>query len=130
MKTLKIIMTALLGILGAVSVFMTLSIILNLFGIREKEGNFVWFIVYTNLVCGILYLFAAHQLWKNEKRSILTLFVATVLLLLVFSIFLIYIYKGGVHETQTIYAMLLRTAFTLIMAELGFYSYKRILLTV
>ncbi|HNO55047.1 MAG TPA: hypothetical protein PKI85_08045, partial [Chitinophagaceae bacterium] len=73
MKALKIVQTVLLSFFGLVTVFMASSVIFDLFGIREKEGNYVLFIVYTNLICGILYLLAAYTTWTKPKLSFKTL---------------------------------------------------------
>lgn len=49
------------------TLFMSSSVILDLFGIREREGDYVLFIVWTNFVAGILYLISAFGLLKAQK---------------------------------------------------------------
>jgi hypothetical protein len=120
---LKITHTILLILIGAISVFMTLSIIFDVFGIREKEGNYVMFIVVANLICGVLYLFAAINNWINLAYSFYSLVVASLLLIVVFIFLGMYISNGGIHETKTVNAMTFRTVFTLVMT---FLSYKMI----
>ena len=125
MKALKIIQTILLSFFGLVTVFMASSVIFNLFGIREKEGNYVLFIVYTNLVCGILYLMAAYTTWTTPKLSFTSLVVSLALLIVAFIAFQFYIYNGGIHEAKTIKAMVFRIVFTAIMTGIGWLSIKK-----
>ncbi len=125
MKALKIIQTILLSFFGLVTVFMASSVIFNLFGIREKEGNYVLFIVYTNLVCGILYLMAAYTTWTTPKLSFTSLLVSLALLIVAFIAFQFYIYNGGIHEAKTIKAMVFRIVFTAIMTGIGWLSIKK-----
>lgn len=125
MKALKIIQTILLSFFGLVTVFMASSVIFNLFGIREKEGNYVLFIVYTNLVCGILYLMAAYTTWTTPKLSFTSLVISLALLIVAFIAFQFYIYNGGIHEAKTIKAMVFRIVFTAIMTGIGWLSIKK-----
>lgn len=130
MKALKIIQTILLSFFGLVTVFMASSVIFNLFGIREKEGNYVLFIVYTNLVCGILYLLAAYTTWTTPKLSFTSLLVSLALLIVAFIAFQFYIYNGGIHEAKTIKAMVFRIVFTAIMTGIGWLSIKKRILII
>lgn len=50
---------------GLLTLFLSSSVIFDLFGIRAKEGNYVLFVVVTNFICSILYLFAAFGIIKN-----------------------------------------------------------------
>lgn len=125
MHKLKIVHTLLLFLIGAVSVFMTLSVIFDLFGIRAKEGNYVLFIVYANLVCGIIYLYAAIANWKNLTNSFYGLVFASLILIVAFIAFGVYISNGGIHEVKTIKAMTFRTVFTLIMAALSYVMLRK-----
>ncbi|MCC6384018.1 MAG: hypothetical protein LC117_09115 [Bacteroidia bacterium] len=125
MKLLKIIHTFLLACLGAVSVFMTLSVIFNLFGIREIEGNYVLFVVYSNLVCGIIYLCAAIANWKNLTFSFYIMVLASLILIVTFIFFGVYITGGGIYEAKTVKAMTFRTIFTVVMAVVSFILLRR-----
>jgi glucan phosphoethanolaminetransferase (alkaline phosphatase superfamily) len=124
MKALKIIQTVLLSFFGLLTVFMASSVIFDLFGIREKEGNYVLFIVYTNLICGILYLLAAYTTWTKPKLSFKSLLISLSLLIIAFVAFLLYIQNGGIHEEKTVKAMLFRIVFTAIMTGIGWLNLK------
>lgn len=61
---------------GLLTLFLSTSVIFDLFGIRAKEGNYVLFIVWANLISSILYLFAAygfikHKLLKHSHYQVL-----------------------------------------------------------
>ncbi|HTO17263.1 MAG TPA: hypothetical protein VLZ83_15975 [Edaphocola sp.] len=125
MKMLRNIVILLLTIIGAVSLFMSSSIIFDTFGIREKEGNYVLLVVYSNLLCGILYLIAAFKIWQQKTTSIYLLTLALIILIIAFIGLIIHINAGGLYETKTIKAMTFRILFTLIMLFLA----RKIILT-
>ena len=125
MKTIKIILTLLLSLFGIVSVFMTSSILFDWFGIREMEGNYVLFIVYANLICGIIYLYAAYAIWENKKSAIWALGLAIFILMFAFIALGWYIREGGIYEPQTIKAMSFRTLMTLALLILSYGTLKK-----
>lgn len=112
-----------IAFLGVVSLFMTTSVIFDLFGIREKEGNYVLFIVVANFICAVLYLIAAYGFFKRKKWTTMILNIASGILIVAFIGLLIYIYSGGIYEHKTIGAMIFRTLLTVGFA---FVSYKYI----
>jgi len=124
-KALKIVQSLLLTGFGALSVFMTLSVIFDWFGIREKEGNYVLFIVYTNLICGLIYLYAAFINWKKQQNSFYVLAAATTILIVVFIALQVYASNGGIHEVKTINAMLFRIGFTTFLTAISFFILKK-----
>lgn len=125
MKFLKILICFLLTVIGLVSLFMTFSILFDLFGMRQKEGNYVPFIVYANLVCGLIYLYAVTQIWKLKKSGIYALGLACLILILAFIALRIYISHGGIYEEKTIHAMTFRTVFTIVMTGLSMIIIKK-----
>lgn len=125
MKATKIFISTFLLLFGAVSIFMTTSIIFDLFGIREKEGNFVYFIIYANLICGLIYLFVAYLIWKNIKVATYGLALASLILVSAFAVFLNYINQGGVYETKTVFAMGFRSSITIILMGISFYLMRK-----
>jgi glucan phosphoethanolaminetransferase (alkaline phosphatase superfamily) len=125
MKYLKIIQTILLALIGAVSLFMTTSVVFDLFGIREKEGNYVPFIVYTNMACAFIYLIASYTNRKYAKLSFALLVIASLALIIAFISMKVYINNGGIHEAKTVKAMIFRTVFTILMAVIGYMAWKK-----
>lgn len=122
---MKNILVIFLFIFGGLTVFMGSSVIFDWFGIRKIEGNYVNFVVIANLICGLIYLFAAYNLIKNKKISGYALLIAFLILIVTFSLFINYISNGGIYEQRTLKAMSFRTAITLIAAFLSFRIYKK-----
>ncbi|HLT50779.1 MAG TPA: hypothetical protein VKZ93_02415 [Arenibacter sp.] len=52
---------------GLLTLFLSTSVIFDLFDIRAKQGNYVLFVVWSNFICSMLYLFAAYGLLGTEK---------------------------------------------------------------
>ena len=115
----------LVGILGVVSLFMTASIIFDLFEIREKEGNYVPFIVYANFVCSFLYLYCCYGFFTKNKCTTTCLFIAVGILIVAYIALIIYIQVGGVFEMKTVKAMLARISLTILLAGISWYYITR-----
>lgn len=112
-----------MAFLGIVSLFMTTSVIFDLFGIRAQEGNYVLFIVVANFICAFLYLIAAYGFFTRKKWTTMILNIASGILIVAFIGLVTYIYSGGIYEHKTIGAMIFRTLLTVVFA---FVSYKYI----
>jgi len=125
MKTLKIILCVFLALFGALTAFMGSSVVFDLFGIREIEGNYVDFVVKANLFCGLIYLFASYDIWHNRKTGVYALLAAFIILVITFVFFFNHINHGGLYEQKTVKAMSFRTILTLIAFVLSFYILKK-----
>jgi hypothetical protein len=107
------------------TLFMSGSVIFDLFGIRAKEGNYVLFIVVSNFVCGIIYLFSAVGLYAQKKWTTRLLILSVAILILSFNRLLLHISSGGLYETQTVKAMIFRISITLLFAGVSWYYISR-----
>jgi len=107
------------------TLFMSGSVIFDLFGIRAKEGNYVLFIVWTNFICGIIYLIAAYNWLKLKNFTYKILSSATVLLIISYTSLFIHINNGGLYEEKTVRAMLFRIVITLIFALISYFTLPR-----
>ncbi len=125
LNILRITNSIALTFFGGLSIFLILSIIFGWLGIREKEGNYVLFIVYANLICGIIYLIAAYANFIKFRKTFLLLSVVIGVLLAAFIAFLFYINSGGIHEEKTIGAMLFRIGITIGVTLLSFYTINK-----
>ncbi|MEO9210571.1 MAG: hypothetical protein ABI208_05705 [Ginsengibacter sp.] len=116
-----------IALFGIATLFMSTSVIFNLFNIREKEGNYVLFVVYANLICSILYLASAYGFFTKKKWTVITLVTSIGVLILAFIGLGIYIFSGGIYELKTIDAMALRTLLTVGFAliSLNYISKKK-----
>ena len=115
MKTkLSIIIAIVLFCIGVLSLFLTTSIFLNLFDIREKEGNYVLFVVIANLICSLLFLSASWGLLQKKEWTKKILIITVFILLFTLGALVIYASFGGVYELKTFYALIFRILITLI----------------
>lgn len=122
MKTIILRSSAVLITLFAmVTLFMSTSVLFDLFGIREKEGNYVLFVVLSNFIAGFLYLFAAYGLFTEKKWSTKLILITTVILIVSFAGLLIHANTGGIYEQKTITAMISRIAITGAFASISWF---------
>jgi uncharacterized membrane protein (UPF0136 family) len=108
-----------------ITLFMSTSVIFNLFGIREKEGNYVLFVVISNFIAGFLYLFAAYALFTEKKWATKLLLITTAILIVSFVGLLIHANTGGIYEQKTIKGMLSRIAITGAFAGIARFSISK-----
>jgi hypothetical protein len=78
--TSAVILTA----FGLLTLFLSTSVIFDLFGIRAKEGNYVLFVVWSNFISSILYLFAAYGFVKVKNWTTILLGISTLILIAAF----------------------------------------------
>jgi hypothetical protein len=107
------------------TLFLSTSVIFDLFGIRAKEGNYVLFVVWSNFISSILYLFAAYGFIKSKKWTSILLGISTIILIAAFIGLKIHANSGGIYETKTIGAMIFRIAVTLVFAIIAFFTINK-----
>jgi hypothetical protein len=112
---------ALLLLFGGITLLMSSAVLLDLFDIRSKQGNYVPFIVWANWICGFIYLAAAYGFFTKQiwTRNILSS--AALILIVGFVSLLFHITSGGLYEQKTVMAMVFRTVMTLGFALLAHY---------
>ena len=128
MKTKKIINTlsaTILALFALLTLFLSSAVIFDWFGIRAKEGNYVLFIVWANLISSILYLFAVYGFVKRTKWTFWVLFTALIILIIAFITLLFYVSNGGIHEEKTIKAMIFRMLVTLSFSLVAFFNINK-----
>lgn len=103
------------------TLFMSGSVIFDLFGIRAKEGNYVLFVVVLNFICGFLYLVAAYGLFTQKRWTTRLLIAAVGILVVSFLGLLWHINSGGIFEMGTVKAMLFRISITLLFSGISWY---------
>lgn len=124
MKVQKITSVFLFGF-GLLTLFLSTSIIFDLFEIRIREGNYVLFIVWANFICSFLYFLAAYG-FRRSKKWTTKLLISSVLILIIALIgLMIHIYSGGLYETKTIGAMIFRTSITIIFTLISYYNISK-----
>src|SRR5690606_26145430 len=105
--------------------FLSGSVIFDLFDIRSNQGNYVLFIVWANLISGLLYLLAAFAFFKKKIWASIPLAVSAIILVVAFLGLIIYINAGGVHESRTIGAMIFRIVVTLTLFAVTYFTTHR-----
>lgn len=121
-KTLRYASASFLLILGLITLFLSTSVIFDLFDIRSKEGNYVLFIVEANFICSILYLISVYGFFKTKRWTIILLVIASVILIAFNIVLKMYISNGGIYETKTVYAMLFRTSLTIALTLIAYFT--------
>lgn len=108
-----------LSLFALVTLFMSTSVIFDLFGIRQKEGNYVLFVVVSNFICGWLYLLAAYGFFLRKYWATLVLLLALTILLGSFAGLVWHIQAGLLYEEKTVKALIFRIGLTAIFTVLS-----------
>lgn len=124
-KILPYLFATLLAGFGLLTLFLSTSVIFDLFGIRAKEGNYVLFVVWSNFISSILYIFAAYGIIKNKRWTATLLVISTLILIAAFIGLKIHINSGGIYETKTVGAMIFRIAVTFVFAIIAFFTINK-----
>jgi hypothetical protein len=119
-KIVLYIVVSLLTGFGLLTLFLSTSVIFDLFDIRAKEGNYVLFVVWSNFISSFLYLISVYGLIASKKWTFKTLIFSAVILSAAFIGLLLYIQSGGLYEGKTIGAMVFRISLTVAFT---FYTY-------
>lgn len=112
-KSISYLLSVSLTGFGLLTLFLSSSILFDLFGIRAKEGNYVLFVVWSNFISSLLYLAAAYGFAASKNWTIQLLTISTLILISSFIGLIIYANLEGIYETKTISAMIFRIAVTL-----------------
>lgn len=116
------IAAVIITLFALLTLFLSTSVIFDLFDIRAKEGNYVLFVVWSNFISSILYLFAAYGFIKNKKWTATLLGISTLMLIAAFIGLKIHASSGGIYETKTIDAMIFRISVTLVFAIIAYFT--------
>ena len=120
-KAIPYISAILLAGFGLLTLFLSSSVIFDLFDIRAREGNYVLFVVWSNFVSSLLYLFAAYGFFKNKKWTIWPLGISFILLVAAYIGLNIHAKAGGLYETKTMNAMIFRITVTLVFTAIAYF---------
>ena len=105
---------------GLLTIFAGGSVILDLFGMRAKEGNYVSYVVWASFISGILYIFAAYGFFKNKIWTKTILMYAIYILLAGFVGLIIWILQKEPYETAIIFKLSFR-----VLLSVGLYWVAR-----
>ena len=125
-KIILFITGCIVAFFGIITLFMSTSVIFGLFDIREKEGNYVLFVVVANFICAFLYLAGAYGFFKRKRWTTKLMNAAVAILVITFIGLAIHIYSGGIYEEKTVKAMMFRTFLSIAFSLIAFrYITKR-----
>jgi predicted RND superfamily exporter protein len=124
-KALPYLLATILTGFGLLTLFLSTSLILDLFGIRAKEGNYVLFVVWSNFISSILYLIASYGFVTSKKWTAKLLGVSTIILITALIGLFYHINSGGNYETKTISAMIFRISVTMVFAALAYFTINK-----
>lgn len=124
-KIIPYLLVTILAGFGLLTLFLSTSVIVDLFGIRAKEGNYVLFVVWSNFICSIIYLFAAYGYFKGKKWTATLLGISTLILVSAFVGLLFHANSGGIYEAKTIKAMVFRISVTLVFAIIAHFTISK-----
>lgn len=119
------ITAAIILLFSLITIFTSAAVLFDLFGVREKQGNFVFFVVASNFIIGISYLWTVYGFFKEKKWTTFLLTIILSVLIISFSALLIHISSGGIYEMKTIYAMIFRISITLLFTVISWLFISR-----
>lgn len=123
-KALPYIIAAIVAAFGLLTIFLSGSVIFDLFGIRAKEGNYVPLVVWANFISSIIYLLASYGLFKKKKWPVWLLTISALILVAAFIGLKIHINDGGLYESKTVNAMLFRIGLSVLIAVASYFLLK------
>ena len=124
-KIILYLVAAMLIAFGLLTLFLSSSVIFDLFDIRSKEGNYVLFVVWSNFISSFLYLVAVYGLLTMKKWAYKILGLSAIILTIAFIGFLFYIQSGGIHETKTVGAMVFRIGLTVAFTLFAYFTINK-----
>ena len=110
-----------------ITLILSTSILLDILGIREQQGHYVPLIIWSNFLCGCLYILSIIGLFTHKKWSIVPMVLALFILVGAFFGLYIHIMDGGLYEDKTIMALFFRITLTLFLAFGTYVSTKPLL---
>lgn len=120
-KTILYLAVTFLAVFGLVTLFLTTSIILDLFRIRAMEGNYVPFIIWANFISSMLYLISAYGFVQRKRWTFKLLGSSAIILIVAYAGLFLHINFGGLYEVKTIGAMAFRISFTVVFIVVAFF---------
>lgn len=124
-KVILYLAVAVLTGFGLLTIFLSTSVIFDLFDVRAKEGNYVLFVVWSNFISSFIYLISAYGLLASKKWTFKTLGFSSIILSATFFGFILYIQSGGIHESKTVGAMLFRITLTFLFTLFAYFTINK-----
>jgi len=117
-KLEKKIVTILLSAFALLTLFLSSSVLFDLFGMRAKEGNFVPVVVWANFFSSLLYLVAVYGYNKKQNWMTIPMLTAVATLIVAQILFYVHIVNEGLYEERTVGALIFRISITILFTYL------------
>jgi len=118
--------TFVLAAFGALTFFLSSSVIFDLFGIREKEGDYVLFVVIANFISSIIYFAAVYGFLNRKNWTYKILIISVIIIIAAFIGLNFHINAGGLYEAKTVKALIFRTSLTTIFTIIAYYTINKV----
>lgn len=118
-KLMPFTIIIILVIYGLITLFLSSSLLLDLFDVRLQNTNYVDFVVWGNLLCGILYLVSSIGFLKSKNWAIKPLLSAVIILIAAFIGLQFHINAGGAYLEKTQGALIFRLIITILFIGLA-----------
>jgi len=96
-KYILYLLGLILVVFGLLTLYLSGSIIFDLFGVRAKQGDYVLLVIWMNFITSFLYLFTAYGFFTFKKWASKTLTMALFVLILGAIGFYFHINSGGIY---------------------------------
>jgi hypothetical protein len=124
-KLIKYIPAIIIAAFGFLTLFLSTTVILDLVGMCEKQGNYVLFVIWVNFFCGLAYVVAAYGFVKSKTWTAKLLAVAMFVLIMTYFAFTSYVNGGGVHKEDTFGALLFRLGVTTVFTLIAYFTINK-----
>ncbi len=118
-----------LGVFGLLTLYLSGSIIFDLFGMRAKQGDYVMPVIWANFIASLLYLIAAFGFIKQKKHTTKILALAFIVLIMGAVGLYLHINSGGVYMQKTIKAIGFRMGVTLMFLVFSYFKITKLKIT-
>jgi|SRR6185312_4513524 len=109
----------LLLLLGVYNFFIAVSLLFYSPEFKKMEGNFIYFIIFINLLSAIIYLTGSFGFFKEKSWIISFLFFSTLILVVSFMGLLIHVLTGGSYDEKIILSITFRTFITCVFTGIA-----------
>lgn len=111
-----------LAAFGFLALFLSISVIFDLFDFRSQEGNYVLFIGWINFISSLFYLFAAYGFIEGKKWTANLMGISSVMIILAFLGLLFHINSGCIYGNKVIGVMTFRIIVSIALTIFAHYS--------
>ncbi len=122
----RFIPATILFLFASLTFFLSSSVIFNLFGIREQQGNYVLFVVIANFLCSLIYFAAVYGFIKRKSWTLYILIVSLLIIIGAYIGLQFHIDAGGLYEAKTVKALIFRGSVTSLFSIIAYYTINKV----